>query len=58
MNSIVHVILAALSFIWLLPIVFAVLTSFREESGSFKTYIMPKAFTLANYTGLFEGSLN
>lgn len=58
-NSIVHVVLACLSFIWLLPIVFAVLTSLRGELGAEKPYIIPKEFTFANYTGLFtSGSLS
>ncbi|MDR1558378.1 MAG: ABC transporter permease subunit [Clostridiales bacterium] len=60
-NSLVHVILAVLGGIWILPIVFAVLTSFRAESGAEKTYIIPKAFTLANYQRLFTietGGLN
>ncbi len=52
-NSIVHVILAILSFIWILPIFFVVLTSFRAEGGSYKTYIWPKGFTLDNYINLF-----
>ena len=53
-NSVVHAILAILSFVWVMPIVFALLTSFRGEPGSVKTYIIPKQFTLANYTGLFN----
>lgn len=52
-NSIVHVVLAILSFIWVLPIFFVILTSFRAESGSYKTYIWPKGFTLDNYINLF-----
>lgn len=31
-----HILLAILSFIWVLPIFYVVLTSFREESGSYK----------------------
>ncbi|MDR2650165.1 MAG: ABC transporter permease subunit [Clostridiales bacterium] len=60
-NTLVHVILAALSFIWILPIFFAVLTSFRAESGAEKTYIIPKGFTVNNYLNLFNvgtGGLN
>jgi len=53
-NSAVHVLLAVIGFIWLLPIAFAVLTSFRGEPGAEKTYIFPKEFTLSNYTGLFS----
>ena len=56
-NSVVHVVLGILSFIWILPIVFALLTSFRAESGSVKSYIIPKQFTLSNYTSLFSVSV-
>ena len=34
-NSIVHVILAILAVIWVFPIVWVVLTSFRAEQGSY-----------------------
>jgi len=58
-NSVVHLILAVLSAIWLLPIFFAVLTSFRGEPGGPKTYIWPRIFTFDNYVGLFRsGTLN
>lgn len=58
-NIIVHVALAILSIIWVLPIAFAALTSFRKEGGDFKSYIFPKQYTLDNYKNLFsqEGSL-
>ena len=51
-----HLLLAVLSFIWLLPIAFAILTSFRGELGGPKTYIFPREFTFSNYTGLFTSS--
>lgn len=59
-NSIVHVILAILGTIWVLPIFFVILTSFREESGGYKSYIFPRGYTLNNYKNLFiqKGSLN
>ncbi|WP_437435704.1 sugar ABC transporter permease [Latilactobacillus curvatus] len=38
--------------IWLFPIVWIVLTSFRQEGGAFVPYIIPKSFTLSNYTKL------
>lgn len=59
-NVVVHVILAILSIIWVLPIFFAVLTSLREEGGSTKSYIWPRGFTLNNYKNVLfqEGSLN
>ena len=35
-NIIIHIFLAILSFIWVLPIFWVVLTSFRGEKGSYK----------------------
>lgn len=55
-NSACHVLLAILSFIWVLPIFYVILTSFREEGGSYKSYIWPKGFTLDNYKELFAGN--
>ena len=34
-NSACHLLLAVLSFIWVLPIFYVILTSFREEGGSY-----------------------
>lgn len=34
-NTVVHVILAALAAIWVFPIIWVVLTSFRAEKGSY-----------------------
>ena len=53
-NTVVHVVLAVLSVIWLLPIAFIILTSFRGEPGAQKSYIIPQQFTLSNYTNLFK----
>jgi arabinogalactan oligomer/maltooligosaccharide transport system permease protein len=53
-NTIVHVSLAIAAIIWILPIFFAFLTSFREESGQAKSYIFPKSYTLDNYKNLFS----
>lgn len=49
-----HILLALLSAIWVLPILYVVLISFRKESGSYKSYIWPKGFTLNNYINLFK----
>lgn len=59
-NALVHLILAVLGFIWVLPIFFVLLTSFREEGGTYKSYIWPKGFTLDNYKNVLfqEGSLD
>ena len=53
-NTFVHILLAILSFIWVLPIFYVLLTSFRKESGSYKSYIWPRGFTLDNYANLFK----
>lgn len=52
-NVIVHVILAILSIIWVLPIFWVILTSFRAEKGSYVTTFFPKGYTLDNYVKLF-----
>ena len=59
-NVIVHVILAILSIIWLFPIFWVVLTSFRAEKGSYVSTFFPKSYTLDNYIALFTdtGILN
>ena len=59
-NFMVHAFLAVLSVIWLLPIFFVLLTSFRAEPGSYVSYIIPKEFTLDNYVKLFtdKGMIN
>ena len=55
-NTAVHVLLTILSIIWVLPILYVILTSFREESGSYQSYIWPRGFTLNNYINLFTGN--
>ena len=52
-NSIVHVILAVLAAIWVFPIIWVVLTSFRGEKGSYVSTFFPQSYTLDNYIRLF-----
>ena len=54
-NTACHILLAVLSIIWVLPIVYVILTSFRAEAGTYKSYIIPKEFTLDNYKHLIFG---
>lgn len=54
-NAACYVLLTVLSIIWVLPILFVILTSFREEGGTYTSYIIPKGFTLRNYTELVRG---
>lgn len=52
-NTFIYIFLSALALIWVLPILWVILTSFREESGSFTPYFLPKGYTLQNYINLF-----
>ena len=49
-NTIVHVSLAILAFIWVFPIVWVVLTSFRAEKGSYVSTFLPRSYTCLLYT--------
>lgn len=53
-NVIVHVCLAVLAVIWLAPILWVILTSFRAEKGSYVSTFFPKTYTLNNYKKLFS----
>lgn len=52
-NFLVHLLLAVLSVIWVLPIVWIVLTSFRAEKGAYTSTFLPQGYTLDNYIKLF-----
>ena len=58
-NASIYAILIAMSVIWLCPFVFLVLQSFRSyasEAGGMVNYIVPKQFSLDNFTFLFAGA--
>ena len=52
-NSIVHVVLGVLAVIWVFPIIWVILTSFRAEKGSYVSTFFTQSFTLDNYVKLF-----
>ena len=52
-NTIVHVVLAVLAAIWVFPIAWVILTSFRAEKGSYVSTFLPQGYTIANYVRLF-----
>ena len=52
-NIAVHLVLAVLAVIWLFPIFWVILTSFRAERGSYVSNFFPKSYTLDNYKRLF-----
>lgn len=59
-NFLVYLLLSVLSIIWVSPIAMIILISFRDQKGSYIDTILPKAWTLSNYTKLFTetGVLN
>ena len=52
-NVLVNIFLAILAFIWVIPIIWIVLTSLRAEKGSYVNTFFPKSYTLGNYVKLF-----
>ena len=56
-NFLVHVLLAVLALIWVMPIVWIVLTSFRAEPGAYTNTFLPKSYTIQNYVKLLTDTL-
>lgn len=52
-NGAIYTILTIMSIVWILPLIWLLLNSFREEPGAFTTYILPKSYTFNNYIKLF-----
>lgn len=48
-----QIMLTLIAAVWVFPIIWIVLTSFRAEGGRFVSYIIPKSFTFQNYINLF-----
>ena len=48
-----YIILTVMASVWLLPIIWLVLTAFRQEPGAYTTYLLPKNYTADNFTRLF-----
>lgn len=52
-NIIVHTVLAILAAIWVFPVLWVVMTSFRAEKGSYVSTFFPQSLTFDNYIKLF-----
>jgi len=50
--SLYMIVLLILGLMWILPLLWIILTSFRAEPGSYTSYFWPKSFTLDNYSKL------
>ena len=59
-NILAHITLTILAVIWVMPLIWIILTSFRAQKGAYTSSFFPKAYTLDNYTKLFTdtGILN
>lgn len=59
-NTFIYVLLAVLGIIWVSPLAYLILHSFRDEGLATVTYLFPKTFSFKNYIELFTdtGSLN
>lgn len=53
MIALAHVLLAVLAFIWLIPIFWVIMTSFRGTQGSYSSTFFPTVYSLDNYVKLF-----
>ena len=52
-NIFVHLFLALLVIVWVLPIIWIILISFRGEQGAYTSTVLPKTYTINNYVRLF-----
>ncbi|MCM1081822.1 MAG: ABC transporter permease subunit [Muribaculum sp.] len=52
-NSVIMIVLLILGIIWILPLIWIIINSLREEAGSYTPYFWPKGFTFDNYVHLF-----
>lgn len=48
-----HTLLTVLAIVWLVPVFWLVLSSFRAEKGAYTPYLWPRGFTFDNYIRLF-----
>ena len=55
-NTLIYIILAVLGIIWVSPLVYLVLHSFRAEGLSTVPYLIPQSYTLDNYINLFTNT--
>ena len=53
-NTIIYIVLVAMSIIWILPFVFILFESFRVESTGLAGYIVPHQWGIDNYVRLFK----
>lgn len=53
-NTVIHIVLAVMCLVWILPFIGIVLESFRCESTGLAGYLIPKQWGFDNYVRLFK----
>ncbi len=53
-NTVGQTVLTVLGIIWLIPLVYLIIQSFRAEPGAFSPIFFPQGWTLNNYVHLFR----
>ncbi len=56
-NAFIYLFLIIISVIWLIPVLWVLVTSFRVEGGSFTAQFFPEHWTLDNYTKLWSNTV-
>ena len=51
-NTVIYIVLTVFGILWILPLLWIILTSLRTEPGSYTSYFWPKSFTFNNYIKL------
>lgn len=52
-NAFIYLVLAVLGLIWISPLIYLVLHSFRDEGMASVSYLIPKTYSFKNYIELF-----
>lgn len=52
-NGAIYIILGVMGIMWVLPLAWLIMTSFRGEQVVYPNYVIPKTFTFDNYINLF-----
>lgn len=52
-DTVIYILLAVLGLVWITPIVYLVILSFRGEPGAYLPYLLPREWSADNYRRLF-----
>lgn len=52
-NTLIYIFLSVMAIIWVLPLAWLIMTSFRGEQQVYINYVIPKTWTFDNYIHLF-----